>query len=120
MPRGAKPGERRGGRAAGVPNKRSDELNAAIQQTAAKLHEVLPSAFEGDAHALLMAVYKDPEHDWPIRVDAAKAAIRYEKPALSSVDSTGDEVRRAVVRVPPKEEDIATWHRNYAPSNKRH
>src|SRR5687767_12380036 len=120
MARGSKPGEHRGGRKPGTPNKRSDELQAAIQQTAAKLREVLPAAFEGDAHALLMAVYKDPDHDWPIRVDAAKAAIRYEKPALSSVDSTGEEVRRAVVRVPPKEDDVSSWHRNYAPSNKRH
>ena len=120
MARGAKPGERRGGRAAGVPNKRSDRFRTAIQEKAKKLEALVPGAFEGDAHALLMAVYKDPAHELTLRVDAAKAAIRYEKPALSSVDSTGDEVRRAVVRVPPKEEDIATWHRNYAPSNKRH
>ena len=41
-------------------------------------------AFEGDAHALLVAVYKDPRHEWELRVDAAKAAVRYEKPALAS------------------------------------
>jgi hypothetical protein len=117
---GSKPGERRGGRTAGVPNKRSDDFQAAIQEKAKKLEALVPGAFEGDAHALLMAVYKDPDHEWSLRVDAAKAAIRYEKPALSSVDSTGEEVRRAVVRVPPKEDDVLSWHRNYAPSNKRH
>ena len=41
-------------------------------------------AFAGDAHALLVAVYKNPAHDWDLRVDAAKAAVRYEKPALAS------------------------------------
>jgi hypothetical protein len=77
---GSKPGERRGGRTAGVPNKRSDDFQAAIQEKAKKLEALVPGAFEGDAHALLMAVYKDPDHEWPLRVDAAKAAIRYEKP----------------------------------------
>ncbi len=120
MPKGAKPGQRQGGRKAGTPNKRTAELQEAMATTGKKLQDVITGAFTGDAHALLMAVYKDPDHDRPLRVDAAKAAIRYEKPALSSVDSTGEEVRRAVVRVPPKEEDVSAWHRNYAPSNKRH
>jgi hypothetical protein len=46
----------------------------------------MPGVFEGDAHALLMAAYKDPALPMDLRVDAAKAAVRYEKPALSSVD----------------------------------
>ena len=43
-------------------------------------------AFQGDAHALLTAVYKDLSQPLGIRVEAAKAAIGYEKPRLSSVD----------------------------------
>ncbi|WP_207483150.1 hypothetical protein [Arenibaculum pallidiluteum] len=42
-----------------------------------------------DAHAVLKAVYADPGQDWPLRVSAAKAAIRYERPALASTELTG-------------------------------
>ena len=38
--------------------------------------------------ALLMAVYKDQAHEIELRIDAAKAAVRYEKPALSSMTAT--------------------------------
>ena len=41
--------------------------------------------FDGDAHALLMYVYKDPARDLALRIDCAKAAISYEKPKLSPV-----------------------------------
>jgi hypothetical protein len=37
-----------------------------------------------------MAIYKDAELPMEMRLDAAKAAIRFEKPALSSVDQKGD------------------------------
>jgi hypothetical protein len=66
------------------------EAQAASAEAAALLADVMPGAFEGDAHALLMAVYKDPLKEWPLRIDAAKAAIRYEKPALSSVEAQVD------------------------------
>lgn len=49
--------------------------------------------FEGDAHAFLMAVYKNPAHETETRLEAAKAAIRYEKPSLASIDHTGANVR---------------------------
>lgn len=48
------------------------------------------AAFDGDAHTFLMAVYKDTRIDIEKRIDAAKAAIRYEKPALSSVEAKVD------------------------------
>jgi hypothetical protein len=38
--------------------------------------------FKGDAHAFLMMVYKDPSLPLALRLDAAKAAITFEKPAL--------------------------------------
>jgi hypothetical protein len=38
--------------------------------------------FKGDAHAFLMMVYKDPSLPLALRLDAAKAAIPFEKPAL--------------------------------------
>lgn len=62
----------------------------ALTDAAAALEGVIPDAFTGDAHAYLMAVYKDPRNETALRVDAAKAAIRYEKPALSSVQAQVD------------------------------
>jgi hypothetical protein len=44
----------------------------------------IPDAFRGDAHALLVAIYRDPRHPLDLRLDAAKAAVRFEKPALAS------------------------------------
>src|SRR5215210_3840678 len=80
-----------GGRRAGSTNRRTKNLEAAAHETVVKVGEVLQAAdlapFEGDAHALLVAVYKNPAQEWPLRVDAAKAAVRYEKPALSSVQA---------------------------------
>jgi hypothetical protein len=71
-------------------------LAAAVEQSAAVLHDAIPDAFTGDAHAFLMSVYKDPSKPESLRVDAAKAAIRFEKPSLSSVAanvSSGIDVR---------------------------
>lgn len=58
-----------------------------MAETARAVSEAIPEAFEGDAHALLMAVYKDPSRPIDLRVDAAKAAIRYEKPALANIEA---------------------------------
>ena len=47
----------------------------------AQLNEALPpDAFQGDAHALLMAVYKDPGFDVRTRIDAAGKPLAYETP----------------------------------------
>jgi hypothetical protein len=42
-----------------------------------------------------MAVYKDTELDIRLRIEAARAAIAYEKPKLSSVGGTGEAARVA-------------------------
>jgi hypothetical protein len=67
-------------------NARTVEREVAMQEAAARIADALPEAFDGDAHSLLMAVYKDVARPIELRVDAAKAAIRYEKPSLASVD----------------------------------
>ena len=36
------------------------------------------NAFEGNAHSLLIAIYKDGSMPIGLRLDAAKAAVRYE------------------------------------------
>lgn len=81
---GRRPGA---GRPKGATNKRTREMQAAARETAETILATVPSAFEGDAHALLMTVYKDPSNPIDLRVDAAKAAIRFEKPALSNVEA---------------------------------
>jgi hypothetical protein len=75
-----------GGRKRGTPNKRTLERERAMAAAALKVAEVLgPEAFDGDAHALLMSVYKDTRFPIELRLDAAKAAVPYEKARLASV-----------------------------------
>ena len=54
-----------------------------------KLAEVIPNLFDGDSHAYLISIYKDPAQPMMSRIDAAKAAIKYERPALSSIEHSG-------------------------------
>lgn len=91
MARGSRPGERRGGRQKGTPNKRSIVLEQKAREAAEIIEGTLPEAFKGDAHALLMTIYKDPNNPMPLRIDAAKAAIGFEKPKLAAVQHSGDE-----------------------------
>lgn len=72
------------GRPLGSKNRRTRERDAALLEAQKKIGKTLGGAFEGDAHALLILVYKDPSQPIELRADAAKAAIRYEKPALAS------------------------------------
>lgn len=74
------------GRPPGAKNRHTEERERAMAAAAEVLDSVIDDAFKGDAHALLMAVYKNPLNELNLRIDAAKAAIRYEKPAMSSVD----------------------------------
>jgi len=56
-------------------NKRTVAAERALADAAAKITGALGAgAFEGDAHALLMAVYKDVGQPIDLRVLAAKAA----------------------------------------------
>jgi hypothetical protein len=70
-------GYKTGGRAAGVPNRR----------TAARVEAMA----QGDgAHALLIAIYQNPDNDMHSRIDAAKAALPYETPRLTSMELKGE------------------------------
>ena len=51
--------------------------------------KAMSKAFKGDAHAFLCVIYKDKDQPLAIRLDAAKAAIPYEKPRLQSTAVTG-------------------------------
>lgn len=83
-------GIRVGGRQKGTPNKRTAAVKEAALAVAEQIVATIPDAFDGDAHALLMTVYKNPIFDWPLRLDAAKAAIRFEKPALAATELKGE------------------------------
>lgn len=111
---GEKTGRPRG-RPPGAKNKRTVEREHKTAEAAEQIAEVLgPGAFEGDAHAFLVAVYKNPLNEFAHRIDAAKAAIRYEKPALSSVEAKVDADVRATIRkvqrtvVDPRDQDAAS------------
>ena len=82
---GRKTGKPRG-RPIGAKNKRTAELHAEVAQVAASIAHTVPNAFPGDAHAYLMRVYKDPAKADNLRIDAAKAAVQYEKPKLATTD----------------------------------
>ena len=81
---GSKPGERRGGRKRGSLNKATQARQAAMRKAAESLSGAIPDAFEGDAHELLMALYKDPTQPTTVRLDAARAALPFEKPRLAT------------------------------------
>src|SRR6266566_4062401 len=76
-------GKKTGGRVAGTPNKRKRQ--AVVAEAIARVGETIPDAFAGDTHALLIATYKNPNLDLHVRLEAAKAALPYEKPRLQAV-----------------------------------
>lgn len=83
---GIKTGNPRG-RPKGASNKVTIARRAEIAKVAQQIEESLPDgAFTGDAHALLMTVYKNVAYPIDVRLDAAKAAVSYEKPRLQAVE----------------------------------
>lgn len=80
MPRGSKPGERRGGRKPGVPNKKSAERIAMATATGMLPHEFLLAVARGEPVGDHIPTFDQ-------RVDAAKAAAPYYAPRLAAVDA---------------------------------
>jgi hypothetical protein len=58
----------------------AEQINAALG----------PDAFDGDALAFLMLVYRDPRQPAGLRLEAAKAALPYEKPRIASIAAKGE------------------------------
>lgn len=102
-------GFKTGGRKPGSRNKRT--LN--VEALTAKVEQSLAEPFEGDAHALLMLIYKDKTRDIELRIDAAKAAIRFEKPALGHIESKNEHTVRYVARVPSKAKTTQEWQQQH-------
>ena len=72
------------GRPPGRKNNRTLELEAAAREAAAGID----GSFEGDAHAFLASVYKNPSLPLELRIMAASRALRVEKPVLSTVQES--------------------------------
>ena len=93
---------RYGGRAKGTPNKRTRELLDATRAAREKARRVLgKDAFDGDAHALLVLVYRDTSLPIELRLDAAKVAINYESPRLQAIQVEGH--TEIEVDIPPED-----------------
>ncbi|WBT40156.1 hypothetical protein [Hyphomicrobium sp. DMF-1] len=86
---GKKTGNPRG-RPKGAKSQYTVERERKVEETARALEDVLPAAFKGDAHAFLMAVYKDTANPIKDRLAAATAAIGYEKPKLAAIEHSGE------------------------------
>jgi len=82
---GKKTGNPRG-RPKGAKSQFTKEREQKVEAAAKALEGLLPEAFKGDAHAFLMAVYKDASNPIKDRLAAATAAIGYEKPKLAAVE----------------------------------
>lgn len=78
------------GRKPGSKAAKTVERLQKVEDVMRSLDQALPNAFRGDAHAFLCAVYKNPEFPAKLRLDAATAAIGYEKPRLAAVEHSGD------------------------------
>lgn len=93
MARGSKPGERRGGRKPGTPNKASIERQKKVAASG-----MTPLDY-------MLKVMRDENAPDDMRLDAAKSAAPYVHPKLSSVVHKGDQtnpvalqmIRRVVV-----------------------
>jgi hypothetical protein len=75
--RGARPGERRGGRQKGTRNKKTEELLGSVAGSG-----LTPMEF-------LLNVMRDEKEDMSRRIDAAKHVAPYVHPRLATIEHTG-------------------------------
>ena len=74
----------------GRPPGRKNNATLAMEEAARKAAAQIDGAFEGDAHAFLQAVYRNPDMPLEVRIMAAGRALRVEKPVLSASHSQID------------------------------
>ena len=68
----------------GRPPGRKNNKTLVLEEAARKAAADIDGAFDGDAHAFLQAVYRNPEVPLEVRIMAAGRALRVEKPSLSA------------------------------------
>jgi hypothetical protein len=102
------------GRKKGTPNKRTvldrEEAKEAAKKIAAAAGIKLANI---DAHTLLQLFYRCEDFSPRFRKECAAEALKYEKPALSSMDSKVQGTQTYVVEMPPPVADMATWWKRY-------
>ena len=74
----------------GRPPGRKNNATLAMEEAARNAAAQIDGAFDGDAHAFLTAVYKNPDVPLEVRIMAAGRALRVEKPVLSASHSQVD------------------------------
>src|SRR5271166_2970582 len=87
MPRGSKPGERRGGRQRGTPNKKTALRNAAIAAGAAN-PDILPLEF-------LLGIMRNPNTSPELRIKVAQAVLPFvhAKPGSAGPDDPAESAK---------------------------
>ena len=103
------PGRKTGGRQPGSRNKKTLAQKEAALAALAKLTDKIPDAFQGDSVVYLISLYCDPQQPLPVRLDAAKAAARFERPQLAQVDQAVLHGISYVVQVPQKFDTVEAW-----------
>ena len=78
------------GRPKGRLDQRVKQREEALRKITAQLGHDADNGPQFDAHTFLCAAYRHPDLPIDIRVDCAKVAIRFEKPALQANSLTGD------------------------------
>jgi hypothetical protein len=78
------------GRPRGSKNARTVTRQKALTLAAERIVELLPDFKCLDAHTLLIALYTDEELPVAIRLEAARAALKVEKPALATTTVNGE------------------------------
>jgi hypothetical protein len=101
--RGAKPGERRGGRAKGTPNKKTIARRMAFMAAAASPEGPTPP------FKFLSDVMNNENNELPVRIDAAKALLPYTNFRKGLVDTAGRDVPLTVqiIRFSPEASEPA-------------
>jgi hypothetical protein len=84
---GRRPGA---GRPKGADSPHTKLRRAAVREVKAKAIAQLKiehpaDAFDGDSIDFLRCVYRNPDFDISVRIDAAKAAARFERPTLTAL-----------------------------------
>ena len=72
------------GRPRGSKSPNTKRRHEAIKAVVAKFEATIPDVFDGDAVALMQLIYRDPRQDIGLRLDAARAAAKFERPALQA------------------------------------
>jgi hypothetical protein len=105
------------GRKKGTPNKRTVLDREEAKAAAKKIAEAAGIKIEDiDAHTLLQLFYRCEDFSPRLRKECAAEALKYEKPALSAMDSRVDSQVSYVVELPPVCKHMDEWRRLYDPS----